>query len=66
MPRYISAPDPTAFLSDAALDFLRRRAFETGGFILFAIAALLTALLVSYTPGDPSLNAVTDMQPGNI
>jgi S-DNA-T family DNA segregation ATPase FtsK/SpoIIIE len=66
MAKHISESDPTTLLSDAALDFLRRRAFEAGGFVLLALAALLAAMLISYTPGDPSLNAVTDMKPGNL
>jgi DNA segregation ATPase FtsK/SpoIIIE, S-DNA-T family len=66
MAKHISASDPTNLLSDAALDFLRRRAFEAGGVVLFVLAALLAALLISYTPGDPSLNAVTDTKPGNL
>ncbi|MGY9013776.1 MAG: DNA translocase FtsK 4TM domain-containing protein [Rhodospirillales bacterium] len=66
MAKHISESDPTTLLSDAALDFLRRRAFEAGGFVLLALAALLAAMLISYTPGDPSLNAVTDTKPGNL
>ena len=66
MQKYTINSGQTTFLSDFALDFLRRRTFETGGLILLVAAVLLASLLVSYTPGDPSLNAVTDAKPGNL
>ena len=66
MQKHTTTTGQASFLSDSALDFLRSRTFETGGFILLVMAGLLAGLLVSYTPGDPSLNAVTDAEPGNL
>jgi S-DNA-T family DNA segregation ATPase FtsK/SpoIIIE len=66
MVKTISTSEPRSLLSDAAFDLLRRRVFEVSGFILCASSALLAVLFISYTPGDPSLNAVTDIKPGNL
>ena len=48
-----------AFLSAAAREFLRRRAVEGGGLVLFALAAALGLALASYNPLDPSFNNAT-------
>ncbi|MEC9453462.1 MAG: DNA translocase FtsK 4TM domain-containing protein, partial [Pseudomonadota bacterium] len=44
------------FLPEAASRYLRRRAFQLGGLVVLALAAVLALALVSYAPSDPSFN----------
>lgn len=46
--------------------FLKRAAMQLGGTVLLALAALGTAAVFSYAPGDPSLNAATDNAADNL
>ena len=48
-----------AVLPRGAVEFLRRRAWETTGLALFATGAAFAAALNTYTPTDPSFNSAT-------
>ncbi len=48
-----------ALLPAGAGDFLRRRLRELGGLILIAAGGGLLAALLSFSPGDPSLNSAS-------
>ncbi|NQV82255.1 MAG: DNA translocase FtsK, partial [Rhodospirillales bacterium] len=56
----------TEVLPTGAADFLRRRLTEAVGVVLFAIGAGLLVSILSYTPGDPSLNSVGSGVVGNL
>ncbi len=58
------AADP--FLPVAVTDALKRRAWQGLGLVLIGMAAILGAALLSYAPGDPSLNSATDNRAINI
>jgi S-DNA-T family DNA segregation ATPase FtsK/SpoIIIE len=45
---------------------LKRRGWQITGMILAAAAAISAAAILSYAPGDPSLNSATDNAPVNI
>jgi DNA segregation ATPase FtsK/SpoIIIE, S-DNA-T family len=46
--------------------FLRRRFYEGVGLVLLAMAVALSTALLSYAPGDPSLNNATDTVAQNL
>ncbi|MCU0839279.1 MAG: DNA translocase FtsK 4TM domain-containing protein [Rhodospirillales bacterium] len=46
--------------------FMRRRAAELVGLICLGLATTLAVALLSYSPGDPSLNHVTEAPPANL
>ena len=48
-----------AVLPRGAVEFLRRRAWETTGLALFATGGAFAAALNTYTPTDPSFNSAT-------
>lgn len=54
------------FLPESARLYLRRRAAELSGLALILAAALGAALLLSYVPGDPSLNAAGSGNAANL
>lgn len=54
------------FLPAGAADFFRRRLTEAVGLVLFAVAAWLAVAILSYTPGDPSLNSAGNGEIGNF
>jgi len=58
------AADP--FLPVAVTDALKRRLWQGLGLVLIGMAAILGAALLSYAPGDPSLNSATDNRAINI
>jgi S-DNA-T family DNA segregation ATPase FtsK/SpoIIIE len=47
------------FLPRGSVDFLRRRLSQTGGFVLLCLGVALAAAIVSFNPGDPSLNTIS-------
>ncbi len=46
--------------------FCRRRLAEIGGVLLIGLAAFMGAALITFTPGDPSLNTAAPIRPGNL
>ena len=54
------------FLPESARLYLRRRAAEITGLALILTAALGATLLLSYVPGDPSLNAAGSGSAANL
>ena len=56
MARTSSDTGKTPFLPQGANAFLRRRAVEAGGLAVLVAGAALLAALLSFSPGDPSLN----------
>jgi len=66
MARTLSSSSQGAVLPRGAVDFLKRRLAEAGGVALFAAAAALLAAVVSYAPGDPSLNSAADGAARNL
>jgi len=53
-------------LPEGATAFLRRRAIEVGGGLLVALAGAALLALLSYAPGDPSLNTAAPGAPANL
>jgi S-DNA-T family DNA segregation ATPase FtsK/SpoIIIE len=49
-----------------ALTALKRRLFESLGFALLLASFLLTLVLLTYDPRDPSLNTAVDTAPHNF
>ena len=49
----------TTVLPHGAAIFMRRRLIETAGIALTLVGIATAMILVSYYPGDPSLNAAT-------
>ncbi|WNK00251.1 DNA translocase FtsK [Thalassospiraceae bacterium LMO-JJ14] len=45
---------------------LKRRGWQMTGMALIAVAAIIGAAILSYAPGDPSLNSATDNPPINL
>lgn len=45
---------------------LKRRGWQLAGLALIALAAVSGAAILSYAPGDPSLNSATDNDPINL
>ncbi|WP_420402879.1 DNA translocase FtsK [Nisaea sp.] len=54
------------FLPESVRLYLRRRAVEISGLALLALSGLGTALLLSYAPADPSLNAAGSGEAQNL
>lgn len=59
MARTTTKTQRTPLLPPGAKDFLVRRAIELLGMVLGATAILLAITLISYNPGDPSLNSAS-------
>ncbi len=56
----------SGILPAGAADFFKRRLAEAGGTALFAAGALLLVSILSYTPGDPSLNSIGNNAAQNL
>jgi S-DNA-T family DNA segregation ATPase FtsK/SpoIIIE len=54
------------FLPSGSGDFLRRRAIEAGAVLLGLFALALVLVLLTYNPGDPSLNRAVDAPAANL
>lgn len=54
------------FLPENVRTYLRRRAAELSGVLLLVLAGLGAALLLSYAPADPSLNAAGSSDAANL
>ncbi len=59
MARTTTKNQRTTLLPPGAREFLLRRAIEVTGVALGALAVVLSLILISYNPGDPSLNSAT-------
>ena len=66
MARTASPASGDALLPAALVAFMKRRAFEAAGGILIVAGACLMALLLTYSPGDPSLNSASGQTPANL
>ena len=66
MARTLNTAGSGFLLPPGVLEALRRRLIEAGGLGLFLLAAALLAALLSYAPGDPSFNSVTDSAAHNL
>jgi S-DNA-T family DNA segregation ATPase FtsK/SpoIIIE len=66
MARTSSDTGKTPFLPAGVNAFLRRRAIEAGGLVVMAIGAALLAAVLSFSPGDPSLNKAVDGPVANL
>jgi len=55
-----------AFLPAGASQFLRRRAVEIAGLLLFALAVVLAVALATFEPGDPSWNHAAEGPVANL
>ena len=54
-----------AFLPDVLKAFMRRRAVEGGGIVLFLLAAALAVALITYNHRDPTFNVANNLPPTN-
>ena len=63
---YGNTPGAGGVLPTGAASFFKRRLAEVLGLALFAAALLLAVALLSYTPGDPSLNSAGGLGVGNL
>ncbi len=54
------------FLPSGSGDFLRRRAIEASAVLLGLFALALVLVLLTYNPGDPSLNRAADAPAANL
>ncbi len=61
-----TASRKTAFLPPGAAEFLRRRAVELLGLVLFLSAVALFLALVTYRPSDPSFNTASTRHVANL
>jgi S-DNA-T family DNA segregation ATPase FtsK/SpoIIIE len=66
MARTASTSNSGALLPAGATDFLRRRLRELGGLIMIAGGSGLVAALVTFSPGDPSLNSASGAPVHNL
>jgi len=66
MARIMTSSGPDPILPEGAITFLRRRMSECCGLVLVLAALFLAAAVVSYSPGDPSLNSAADGGPRNL
>ncbi|MEQ8667306.1 MAG: DNA translocase FtsK 4TM domain-containing protein [Rhodospirillales bacterium] len=66
MARTASPASGDALLPAALVAFMKRRAFEAAGGLLIAAGAGLMALLLTYSPSDPSLNSASGHAPANL
>ena len=55
-----------AILPLGAIDYLKKRAAEASGLVLFGAGLTLFLALASYDPSDPSLNHATAAEPANL
>jgi S-DNA-T family DNA segregation ATPase FtsK/SpoIIIE len=55
-----------AILPLGAIDYLKKRAAELSGLVLFSAGLALFLALASFDPSDPSLNHATATQPANL
>ena len=62
----MASTDKNTFLPTGVGPFLRRRAIESGGVALMALAIALFAALATYNPSDPSLNTASGDAPLNL
>ncbi len=63
---YGNTPGASGVLPTGAAKFFKRRLAEVLGIALFCTGLLLTLALLSYTPGDPSLNSAGGHTVGNL
>jgi len=66
MARSLTDTGKTGFLPQGAGAFLRRRARQAIGLALILLGVWSLAALVSYHPGDPSLNTAADGPARNL
>ncbi len=66
MTRTVSPASGGALLPAALVAFLKRRALEGAGVLFIAAGGALMALLLSYSPADPSLNNATGQTATNM
>jgi len=66
MTRTVSPASGGTLLPAALVEFLKRRALEGIGLLFIAAGLALMALLLSYSPSDPSLNNATGHVAGNL
>ena len=59
MSQHNLSPRKVAFLPPAAVVYLRRRAVEVVGLVLFALATALALALATYNPNDAALNVAS-------
>ncbi len=62
----VGAHRKTAFLPEGMAETLKRRAIEIAGIALIALALAYLAALLTFHPGDPSLNTASDRAPANL
>ena len=55
-----------AILPIGAIDYLKKRASELSGLVLFSAGLALFLALASFDPSDPSLNHATAAEPANL
>ncbi|NVK20028.1 MAG: DNA translocase FtsK 4TM domain-containing protein [Methylocystaceae bacterium] len=66
MARSTTKTQRTPLLPPGVQEFLNRRAIEAFGISLGALAIVLAVTLISYTPGDPSLNSASPHDVQNL
>ncbi|SCA55805.1 DNA translocase FtsK [Candidatus Terasakiella magnetica] len=66
MARTTTKPQRSPLLPPGARDFLTHRAIEISGLMLGAGAIILSMILLSYTPGDPSFNSASPHDVQNL
>ena len=59
-------PGAGSILPESVTEFLKRRISEILGLSVGLSGLLLLVALLSYAPGDPSLNSAADSNPGNL
>ncbi len=55
-----------SFLSPELSNLLRSRLYQMAGLLLLIVAGLLAVALLTYNPGDPSMNVATDRPAANL
>lgn len=66
MARSTTKTQRTPLLPPGVQEFLNRRAIEAFGILLGASALVLAITLISYHPGDPSLNSASPLEVQNL
>ena len=66
MARITSNPGARSILPEGVTQFLKRRVCEIIGLSLVLNGLLMMIALVSYAPGDPSLNSAAGTRPDNL
>ena len=66
MARTLTNPGAGSILPDSVTTFLKRRFSEILGLALIGFGALIFIALLTYTPGDPSLNSAVEGGPDNL